>query len=129
VLRFELGVRFVDFELDLEPRPESARIARDALRDRVGSAVPLKSLQDLELVVTELVTNSVRHGPGLPFRLRLEVTDEGVIRGEVEDQGNGGVAIRDMEENGGAGLRIVDALTDKWGVYEGSTHVWFEFQP
>jgi anti-sigma regulatory factor (Ser/Thr protein kinase) len=119
----------VDFELDLEPRPESARIARDALRDRVGSAVPLKSLQDLELVVTELVTNSVRHGPGLPFRLRLEVTDEGVIRGEVEDQGNGGVAIRDMEENGGAGLRIVDALTDKWGVYEGSTHVWFEFQP
>jgi anti-sigma regulatory factor (Ser/Thr protein kinase) len=80
-------------------------------------------------VVTELVTNSLCHGPGKPIQVRIEIAGDGVVRGEVEDQGDGRVAIRkntDGGAGGGLGLRIVDRFTDRWGVYEGSTHVWFE---
>jgi hypothetical protein len=51
------------------------------------------------------------------------------IRGEVADQGNPAHAIPEIKEvtkTGGRGLAVVDKLTAKWGVYEGSTHVWFE---
>ncbi len=34
----------------------------------------------------------------------------------------------DHLEPGGWGLHLVEALTDRWGVYEGSTHVWFEIE-
>jgi hypothetical protein len=27
---------------------------------------------------------------------------------------------------GGWGLHLVEELTDEWGTFEGSTHVWFE---
>jgi hypothetical protein len=50
------------------------------------------------------------------------------IRGEVADQGNPAAAIpeiKDANERGG-GLAVVDKLTSRWAVYEGSTHVWFE---
>jgi hypothetical protein len=29
---------------------------------------------------------------------------------------------------GGWGLSIVDALASRWGVHEGTTHVWFELE-
>ena len=48
---------------------------------------------------------------------------------EVVDQGVGFVpAARDRPktEPGGWGLHMVEALTERWGVREGSTHVWFE---
>ena len=51
------------------------------------------------------------------------------IRGEVADQGNPAAAIpeiRQATEQGTHGLELVDKLTSRWAVYEGSTHVWFE---
>ena len=33
---------------------------------------------------------------------------------------------RPATEVGGWGLHLVQTLSDRWGVYEGSTHVWFE---
>ena len=30
---------------------------------------------------------------------------------------------------GGRGLMIVESLSSRWGVYEGTTHVWFELDP
>jgi hypothetical protein len=41
------------------------------------------------LVVSELVTNSVKFGPKRPITLALTVGTEGVVRGEVIDQGDG----------------------------------------
>jgi len=52
-----------------------------------------------------------------------------VIRGEIADQGNPAGAIpriRDRSETDGGGLELVDRLSSRWAVYEGSTHVWFE---
>ena len=62
------------------------------------------------------------------FRLRLQV-DAGAVRGEVVDAGSG--FEHELREAGrsatsGRGLLIVDRLTTRWGVYEGTTHVWFE---
>jgi hypothetical protein len=33
-----------------------------------------------------------------------------------------------IEEIGGRGLEIVAALADRWGIHEGSSHVWFEMR-
>jgi hypothetical protein len=33
---------------------------------------------------------------------------------------------RPKTEPGGWGLHMVEALTERWGVRDGSTHVWFE---
>jgi hypothetical protein len=57
------------------------------------------------------------------------VIEDGTIRGEIADQGNPAAAIPRIREAGGGhpqGLDVVDKLTSRWAVYEGSTHVWFE---
>jgi len=83
---------------------------------------------DASLLVSELVTNSVLHGAGEAVRVRLETDDLGGLRCEVLDDGAGFLptppAVR--RDAGGWGLQLVDRLADRWGVADGSTHVWFE---
>jgi hypothetical protein len=103
---------------------------RASIREGFSGSPPLGALYDLLTIVTELVTNSVRHGPGAPIDVRLQVADDGTVRGEVEDQGEGEVAIREITCGaGGFGLRLVDAVAERWGVHEGSTHIWLELRP
>ncbi|HYZ28128.1 MAG TPA: ATP-binding protein [Thermoleophilaceae bacterium] len=121
--------RVVSWEHRLASHPESIGQARRHARYVLEPYADEDMLERVELVVSELVTNAVRHGPGELITLRLASTPNGGIAGEVVDQGDGVVAIR---EHGGAlagglGLPIVDALTSDWGVYPGSTHVWFRF--
>ena len=84
-------------------------------------------LEDLHLVVSELVTNAVMHGQG-PIRLRLQI-EAGDVWGEVIDAGGGFEyevrRVGPFSTTGGRGLLIVDRLTTRWGVHEGTTHVWF----
>jgi hypothetical protein len=35
---------------------------------------------------------------------------------------------RPATEVGGWGLHLVQTLSNRWGVHEGSTHVWFEIE-
>ena len=84
-------------------------------------------LVDLRLALSELVANSVRHGPGGPINVQLKVHAPDLVTGEVSDEGDGHVAIRRaVTEDGGWGLRILDSVASSWGVVAGSTHVWFE---
>ena len=119
-----------DIELELAPTPDAAREARRSIEEHLGDAVPAATLQDLLVVVTELVTNSVKYGPDGTIVVRLSVSPAGLVRGEVRDQGAAGArpAIRDSPSLvGGLGLRIVDALTERWAVdSEPSTRVSFE---
>ena len=130
--RFRRALPFVrvatELSLDLEPNPGACAAAREQVRSAFGDNVPAPLLHDLTVVVTELVGNSVEHGPGEPIQVRLKLADDGTIHGEIEDQGRGEIAIREMvdDPSDGLGLRIVDWLADRWAVYEGSTHVWFE---
>jgi hypothetical protein len=56
------------------------------------------------------------------------VTDRSV-KGEVIDDGGGfeyEFRSRGFDEIGGRGLQVVGALSEQWGIHEGSNHVWFE---
>jgi anti-sigma regulatory factor (Ser/Thr protein kinase) len=121
-------------ELDVRLRsgttaPSSARALVGGLRDRLADDV----LDDLELVVSEVVTNCVRHaelGPDDDITLRVRATPTNV-RLEVADPGPGfeipSVGPHDPAMPGGWGLYIVDQLADRWGVARGAgTRVWFE---
>jgi anti-sigma regulatory factor (Ser/Thr protein kinase) len=116
------------FRLVLSPNRRAGSRARQAIRQRFSEKLPGATLGDLFSVVTELVNNSVQHGPGKPITVTLAMSEES-IRGEVADQGNPAYAIpetKEVTETGGRGLAVIDKLTARWGVYEQSTHVWFE---
>ena len=83
---------------------------------------------DIRLLVSELVTNSLRHTGSADIALEVWRSDE-VVHVDVCDHGAG------FEVNGapqpgdasGWGLFMVDRLADRWGVQtNGDTHVWFE---
>ncbi|MDQ3587078.1 MAG: ATP-binding protein [Actinomycetota bacterium] len=105
-----------------------AAVARDAYRDEAFA-------ETLRLVVSEVVTNSVRHGHGgqdrcveltvevAPRRLRLEIADEGPGFEPTAPPGA-------PDRPGGWGLVLVDSLADRWGVETSpGTRVWLEMSP
>jgi anti-sigma regulatory factor (Ser/Thr protein kinase) len=119
-----------EFRLVLSPDTEAGWRTRQALRQRLAESLPARALIDLTAIVTELVNNAVAHGPQRPITVSLIVDGE-MIRGEVEDQGNPAAEIppgREAAKKGALGLQVVDQLASSWGVYEGSTHVWFELR-
>lgn len=87
-------------------------------------------LRDVQLLVSELVTNSVRHsGSNDPIRLRAWVRESG-LRLEIADGGYGfdrsGIG-PGPEAESGRGLLILESLSDRWGVSrDAQTRVWFE---
>jgi anti-sigma regulatory factor (Ser/Thr protein kinase) len=111
------------FEL---PRDAHAPAAARAALGGFSHALDEPREDASRLLVSELVTNAVKYGGEGP--VRIEVTsDPGRFRAEVIDEGSGFVAkerVRDQE--GGWGLPLVEHLADRWGTFEGSTHVWFE---
>jgi anti-sigma regulatory factor (Ser/Thr protein kinase) len=105
--------------------PGAARRAIERLNDRIAPDV----VPDVKLLVSELITNSVKYGGDGEVQLKVESEDPRKLRIEVIDQGVGFVPVerdRPATEVGGWGLHLVQTLSDRWGVYEGSTHVWFE---
>src|SRR6478735_6231235 len=122
----------MQFSFQFPPADDAPAQARAALEvfDQILSP---EVLEDLQLVVSELVTNSVKFGPSRPITLALTVATGGVVSGEVIDQGDGERAKIEMTPEptvvGGWGLHLVDQVAEKWGVREGSTHVWFEIGP
>jgi anti-sigma regulatory factor (Ser/Thr protein kinase) len=114
----------VDIERDLTA-PATARRVVDGLSGTVAEDV----LPDVRLLVSELVTNSVKYGGEGALRLQIDAYGPRKLRAEVIDQGVGFVPVardRPSTEVGGWGLHLVQTLSNRWGVYEGSTHVWFE---
>jgi anti-sigma regulatory factor (Ser/Thr protein kinase) len=84
-----------------------------------------------ELLVSELVTNAIRHGDG-PIHLTVTAQD-GTLRFEVEDEAADAVPqIRPVgvTDEGGRGLHLVCMLSSRWGAKRTATGkiVWFELQ-
>jgi anti-sigma regulatory factor (Ser/Thr protein kinase) len=104
----------------------SVSAARHFVRD-VVEALPSDVADSVELMVSELATNSVKHAD-TPFELVVEHVGSHV-RVEVTDGGAGQPLPRDPvpSDPSGRGLRIVDLMADKWGVRRsGETKtVWF----
>jgi anti-sigma regulatory factor (Ser/Thr protein kinase) len=122
----------MQFSFQFPPTDDAPAQARASLEvfDQILSS---EVLEDLQLVVSELVTNSVKFGPQRPITLVLSVGADGILRGEVVDQGDGEHATIEMSieptVDGGWGLHLVDQVAVRWGVLAGSTHVWFEIGP
>jgi serine/threonine-protein kinase RsbW len=116
-----------ELDMTLPPRPESVGVARRAIGELL-EGLDDRTQDGVRVIVSELVTNALKHGPDRPISLRLWREGDSV-RGEVEDEGSGTVRIwreRDRGSSGGYGLPIVDAMSDRWGVHDGNTRVWFE---
>ena len=93
--------------------PARARTMVRGLRLLLGE----ERTEDATLLVSELVTNAVRHAQGERFDVHLEVTPD-MLRLEVRDDGEGfRPRIAPSEDGtGGYGLYIVDRLASRWGV-------------
>lgn len=92
------------------PEPQSVRRVRQMIRGEV----PWADTSDIELVASELVTNVIRHA-NTDLVVSLEVVGERV-RVEVADGSAIMPAARDMiDGSGGAGLRLVEAISEGWG--------------
>jgi anti-sigma regulatory factor (Ser/Thr protein kinase) len=113
----------------------AARCARLAVREELGEALPRRQLADVELLVSELATNSVRHagcGETDEISIRADVKPDRV-RVSMFDLGDG-FDVHTPEPPstgaaGGYGLVLLERLSDRWGVQRGDGFgVWFEVQ-
>ncbi|MEA2451043.1 MAG: hypothetical protein QOG63_2975 [Thermoleophilaceae bacterium] len=112
------GTRY-DVDRIVPARPEAAAEARRAL---VGLALPETARETLALIVSELVSNAIRHaGLATSDPITVQLTNgEGTVRLAVHD-GGPGFASRppgrdDALASDGRGLTIIAALSEAWGV-------------
>jgi anti-sigma regulatory factor (Ser/Thr protein kinase) len=118
-------------ELELALDPDSAAVARRALNDISDRLTP-RRLEDARLLVSELVTNAIRHaGLGSADVIKLVVVaGEHTLRIEVCDPGSGFELVEpvpDPARPSGWGLYLVRELSDRWGMdRDDQTRVWFE---
>lgn len=95
---------------------ETPGSGRTFVVDAMNRRVPPNVCGDVELMVSELITNSLRAG-ARTITVALAGDDE-AIRLEVSDDGGGMPTVRDPtdQDTSGRGLRIVDALADRWAI-------------
>ncbi len=116
--------------LPLAPLPRAASDARRAVRQALGGTVHEPRLDDVQVAVSELVTNAVLHGHE-PISLRV-VSDDLRVRLEVHDASplSPSFTMLDPAAVTGRGLLLVVSLADRWGVEpgaDGGKAVWIEF--
>lgn len=114
----------VDIPCDLRA-PARARRAVESFAAEVDPGV----LANVKLLVSELITNSVKYGRSDVVRLELHGGGDGRVRVEVIDEGGGFVPVardRPATEAGGWGLHLVHTVADRWGVATEASRVWFE---
>ena len=119
-----------DLSVRFERGHTSASAARNALLGLEERLEP-RVLDDIRLLVSELVTNAIRHADAAGGQVGLDVSIKGdSVRVEVADPGPGfDPAPRNdsMTKPGGWGLYLVDRIADRWGVMKNRmTRVWFE---
>jgi anti-sigma regulatory factor (Ser/Thr protein kinase) len=105
--------------------------ARACVQDFGGPLCQHRIVETAELLVSELITNAIRHGAGSPVirltwngrMLRIAVSDRGARRPRLRTA--------DAAEPGGFGMGIVERLTQRWGVtpHDIGKTVWAELSP
>ena len=111
--------------------PEAAARARHAL-SKLRADVDPPLMETLRLLVTELVSNSVRHARADTVVLKVLV-GRAVVLTEVTDEGPGFDPAQTGSpgtEDSGWGLFLVERLAERWGVsqQDDATKVWFELR-
>ena len=117
---------------NLPRAPVATRAARDLL-EPLARRAPEPTARALRLLVTELVANCVVHGGNhgdIELEARMD-SERRLIRAQVTGAaGATSPHIRPSQARGagGYGLRLVEALSARWGVHEigGRIRVWFD---
>ena len=111
---------------------DAPRVARRELARSIGSQLDAGRLDDVRLLVSEIVTNAVRHA-GLSesddITVHIRPDGHGFIV-EISDTGRGFYPMPRSQAAvaGGWGLPLLQHLSDGWGVEqrsEGGSMVWF----
>ncbi|MGC9535393.1 ATP-binding protein [Streptomyces sp. UG1] len=123
----------------LPRHPASVGLARRRVREHLadwGHGPRDPALDDAVLLVSELATNVVRHGPLLEREFEVAVTAlaDGSCLIEVSDEGRLEPRLRVVGEweEAGRGLRLVETLAAAWGVWSRGRHgktVWALLAP
>src|SRR5205823_5117551 len=93
--------------------------------------LPEATIEDVNLLVTELVSNSVKHASftqGQEIQIDANPTEH-VIRVEVTNPGDAQLSNRlpEKAQESGWGLMLVTKIASRWGIAtNGRTQVWFE---
>jgi anti-sigma regulatory factor (Ser/Thr protein kinase) len=106
-----------EVECALSNTAESVRLSRNVVR-RIVDACPPEFVESASLLTDELVTNAIRHGrPPIVLTIRF---DAQILVIEVVDCGPGNPVPRQVDATAerGRGLRIVDEVSDEWGVHQ-----------
>lgn len=127
----EQGAVTDTIDLRLNGGPEAPSKARRALGKLRGDIDP-PLMETMRLLVTELVSNSVKHASAEAVSLRVLVGRQSVLV-EVTDHGPGfqhRPRRRNDARDSGWGLFLVERLAHRWGVGNDgpATRVWFELR-
>ncbi|GGT30788.1 ATP-binding protein [Streptomyces chromofuscus] len=113
----------------LPPHPASVGLARRRVRDHLadwGHGSDSPALAHAVLLVSELATNVVRHGPRAEPEFEIAVTAlaDGSCLIEVSDAGRDVPRLRAAGDLGeaGRGLHLVEHLAAAWGVWSRGSH-------
>jgi anti-sigma regulatory factor (Ser/Thr protein kinase) len=115
----------------LPPAPHAVAEARERVMTLAEPFVEHPRLADLRLVISEVITNAVRHGGDGELVVAVTPKPE-FLCVQVTDTGDG-FAPRPRaygpDEDGGFGLFLIERLTRRWGLTreDDNTRVWFEF--
>jgi len=120
----------------------TSRRSFEASEDAVGAArrfvaesipdVPNDTRESVSLMVSELATNALLHAAS-GFEVSVDRTDHSVVVsvGDRDEEGVPRLQAPESNEPHGRGLRVVDALSEEWGVStagnEGKS-VWFRIR-
>jgi anti-sigma regulatory factor (Ser/Thr protein kinase) len=115
-------------ELTLAPDANSVAEARTKVCDAMAPDLEDGEMETLRLLISEVVTNAVRHGSHSE-PVEVNATWNSEVRIEVSDHGDGFTPMPRagaLDEPGGFGLYLVGRLAERWGVEttDGTT-VWF----
>jgi anti-sigma regulatory factor (Ser/Thr protein kinase) len=122
------------FAFAVPASPQAPARVRSELRERLHRTLEPGTAGDLELLLSEVVTNAVRYG-GIGGQATIDVRiqiDDDIVSADITDSGRGFVARQPPRPRvergaGGFGLYLLDLLSTRWGVErnESGFRVWF----
>lgn len=106
----------MQLHLPLPGGPESAGMARAAVRKTIADWNLAEPLDDAVLIVSELVTNAFRYGAG-PLVLHLTVKDGYLVLGVQDNEPASTPSPKDVPDTqpDGRGLKLISAIASQWG--------------
>ena len=123
------GGELVEVVIALDMQAPGA--ARDVVVECLERRVVASAVESAKLLVSELVTNSLRHSSGAMDEVLVSVElMPDCFRVGVQDSGSDAVIAAqpaDLDTGGGFGLNLVAMLSERWGVERlagGGTQVW-----